>query len=102
MSQKKHKALDQINLNQDQSETHGNEGKQSNDSGLRRGLAMTMKRQGQNQKRQHSQNRDDQQHSQHDHTEVDAPVHAASCTGQNVFDHMPCLQRKKEKWSAIT
>src|SRR4051812_31558761 len=102
MSEEKHKALDKRNFNQNKSESNGNEIKQGNNSGFRRMLAMAMQRQGQDKKRQDSNNRDDQQHSQHNHAQVDAPVHAASCPGQNVFNHVPGFQGEKEKWGAVT
>src|SRR4051794_37719519 len=99
MAQEKHKALDQRNFHQDEAEAHGDEIKQSDNSSLRNVLATAMQRQRQNQKGQHGHNRDDQQHSQHDNAQVDAPVHAASCTGQNIFNYVPRLQREKEKRS---
>ena len=91
MSQEKHKALDQRNFHQDETEANGDEVKQSNNPSLRRVLAVAMQRQRQNQKCQNGHNGNDQQHSQHNNAQVDAPVHAAACTGQDIFDHMPGL-----------
>src|ERR1051325_11797024 len=96
MAKKKNKALDKRNFDENKSESDGNEIKQSNDPGLGRMLAMAMQCQGQDEKCQNRHNGNDQQHSQHDNAQINAPVHAAACPGQNVFDHVPGFQGEKK------
>src|SRR5882724_2720323 len=103
MSQKKNEALDQGNFNQDKSESHSNEIKQSNDPGLVYvARAMPMQRQWQNQERKHGHDRNNQEHSKHDNAQVDAPVHAVACSGHNIFKHVTGLKREEEERCAVT
>ena len=86
MAQEKHEALDQRNFYQDIAKANGDEIQQCYYAGLSRIILMpAMQRQRQDQKRQHRHNGNDQQHSQHHNAQVDAPVHAVSGPGQNIF-----------------
>src|SRR6185437_5680454 len=101
MAQEKHESLGQRNFDENKSETHGDEVQQGNNPGLRRVLAMAMQRQRQNQECKNSHNRYDQQHSQHYNAQIDAPVHAAACTRDDVFNYVSRLEGEKEKRSAV-
>jgi hypothetical protein len=86
MAEEKHESLDHRNFDKDKSEPYRDEVQQGNDPGLRHVLAVAMERQRQNQECKNSRNGNNQQHSQHHHAQVDAPVHAAACTRDEVIN----------------
>src|SRR5690348_4721160 len=76
MAKKQHKALDQRDLYKDVAEAEGDEIEQRRQGGSPRAGLMAMDQERQDQERQHEYDRDDQQHAQNYHSQIDSPVHA--------------------------
>src|ERR1700678_290192 len=90
MAQKKHEALDKCNLNQDVAETAGHEIKQR-----KRRLAASFEGQGQNQKAQHSHQRDNKDHKQNQQSEVYLPID--SVVRAAAGDNLSSFEREEEE-----
>src|SRR6266496_5302067 len=92
MSQEEHEPLNQRDLNQNVAETHSDEVHQSSSLMVLRSVSQ---QEWKNEKSEHRQDRDDQQHSKDGHTKVHLPIHGGTVRVQ--VQQSCWLEREKEK-----